>query len=286
MAATRRRLQGRLRGTTTRTGGSGPEELEPQGVRLLGARLVFPATYDRRQVSRRLLPLLLLLGACADGPDLGVPEPVTEQGRDILELWHGSVIAGAVVGAIVWGLIVWSVIRYRRRSDDLPSQTPHNIPLEVAYTVGPLMVVAGLVAFTIPVQNRVVDVDREPDLEIDVVGYQWSWEFRYEDDAVVVTSAGSDVDDRPELVLPVGAVVRFNLETRDVVHSFWVPTFLEKRDLIQGVDNRLDVTVEQEGTWRGRCAEFCGLDHWKMLFEVRAVPEDEFTEWFEEMRAA
>ena len=241
-------------------------------------------------MSRRLLPLAVLcaavLGGCGGGPDLGVPEPVTEQGREIAELWHGSVIAGAVVGALVWGLIVWSVIRFRRRDDEVPSQTPHNVPLEVAYTVGPLMVVAGLVAFTIPVQNRVVDVDREPDLEIDVVGFQWSWEFRYEDDAVVVTGEGGDVDDRPELVLPVGSLVRFHLETTDVVHSFWVPEFLEKRDLIQDVDNVVDVEVVEPGTWRGRCAEFCGLDHWQMLFEVRAVPDDEFEDWFDEMRAA
>lgn len=238
-------------------------------------------------MTRRLAPLaLVLLGACSDGPRLGTPDPVTRQGEDILELWNGSVIAGAVVGAIVWGLIVWSVIRYRRRNDDLPSQTPHNIPLEVAYTVAPLMIVAGLIAFTIPTQNRVVDVDEAPDLEIDVIGYQWSWEFRYGDDEVVVTSAGSDVDERPELVLPVGAVVRFNLETRDVVHSFFVPPFLAKRDLIQDVDNRFDVEITEAGTWRGRCAEFCGLDHWKMLFDVRAVPDDEFAEWYEEARSA
>ena len=240
----------------------------------------------RRILTGLTLAAAALLSGCATGPNFGAPDPTSSEGGEILSLYRGAMWVGIGVGALVWGLVAWSVIRYRRRNDDLPSQTPHNIPLEVAYTVAPLMVVAGLVAFTIPVQNRVVDVNREPDLEIDVVGYQWSWEFRYEDDAVVVTSAGSDIDDRPELVLPVGSVVRFNLETRDVVHSFWVPKFLEKRDLIQGVDNQLDVTVEQEGTWRGRCAEFCGLDHWKMLFEVRAVPEAEFTEWFEERRAA
>ena len=84
----------------------------------------------------------------------------------------------------------------------------------------------------------------------------------------------------------MGSVVRFHLTTRDVVHSFWVPSFLSKRDTIQGVDNQMDVVVEQEGRWRGRCAEFCGLDHWKMLFDVRAVPDDEFAEWFEEARSA
>ena len=160
------------------------------------------------EVSRRLLPLALplvaLLGACSDGPRFGTPDPVTEEGVQILELWNGSVIAGAVVGAIVWGLIVWSVLRYRRRNDDLPSQTPHKLPVEVAYTVAPLMVVAGLIAFTIPTQDRVIDTSREPDLEIEVVAYQWSWEFRYGDD-VVVTPSGYGVEGRPELVLPVGS---------------------------------------------------------------------------------
>jgi cytochrome c oxidase subunit II len=252
-----------------------------------GVRAAF-ATVPGRVRPHRLVPVLLLpaLGACGGGPNLGTPDPVTEQGREILGLWHGSVVAGLVVGLIVWGLIVWSVVRYRRRDDDLPSQTPHNIPLEVLYTVAPLMVIAGLVAFTIPTQDRVIDVAREPDLVVEVVGFQWSWAFRYPEHDVTVTTRGAAIDDRPELVLPVGRVVRFRLETTDVVHSFFVPEFLQKRDLIPAVDNAFDVLVEREGAWRGRCAEYCGLDHWKMLFDVRAVPAEEFDEWLADAEAA
>lgn len=261
---------------------------EARGGRPLGPHPVLTTVLGdvRRLAPAPTLLLLGALGACSDGPDFGVPDPVTEQGRDIAELWHGSAVAGLVVGAVVWGLIIWSVVRYRRRSDALPSQTPHNIPLEVFYTVVPLLVIAGLVAFTIPTQDRITHVDEEPDLVVDVVGFQWSWEFRYPQHDVVVRTAGSDVDDRPELVLPVGQVVRFDLVTRDVVHSFWVPEFLAKRDLIPGVDNAVQVRIEEEGTWRGRCAEFCGLDHWKMLFEVRAVPAEEFERWLADAGAA
>ena len=228
-------------------------------------------------------PLLLLaaavLGGCAGGPDFGAPEPASRQGDDVLELWRGSVVAALAVGALVWGLIVWSCVRYRRRSDDLPSQTPENIPLEVTYVAIPLLVVAALFGFTMVTQDRVTALADDPDLVVEVTGFQWSWEFTYPTQGVEVVSDG---DVPPRLVLPVGATVRFELESTDVNHSFWVPEFLVKRDLIQGVDNAVDVDVERAGEWTGRCAEFCGLDHWRMGFTVRVVEPDEFDAWVAE----
>ena len=200
----------------------------------------------------------------------------------MLGLWRGAVVAALAVGALVWGLIVWSVLRYRRRDDDLPSQTPYNIPIEVVYTVAPLLVVAALFGVTVFTQERVTASDPDPDLVVDVVGFQWSWEFAYPDLGIEVRSDGADP---PRLVLPVGATVRFELETADVNHSFWVPEFLVKRDMIEGVDNTLDVEVREAGEWRGRCAEFCGLDHWRMYFDVSAVPPAEFDAWVDEQRA-
>jgi cytochrome c oxidase subunit 2 len=93
-------------------------------------------------------------------------------------------------------------------------------------------------------------------------------------------------DQRPVLVLPVGRTVRFELEAADVIHSFWVPEFLTKKDLIPGVDNAIDVDVVEAGEWVGRCAEYCGFDHWRMTFDVRAVPADEYDAWVAEARAA
>jgi cytochrome c oxidase subunit 2 len=169
-----------------------------------------------------------------------------------------------------------SILRYRRRSDDLPSQSHENIPLEIAYTVTPLLVVAVLFGFTVFTQEQVTGAEEDVDLEVEVVGFQWSWEFRYPDLGVDVESTG---ETDPVLVLPVGATVRFDLVAEDVNHSFWVPEFLEKRDLIPRVDNHVDVEVTRAGEWTGRCAEFCGLKHWSMRFGVRAVPQDEFDQW-------
>lgn len=202
-----------------------------------------------------------------------MPESISEQGDDVLGLWRGSVLAGLAVLALVWGLVVWSVLRYRRRSDDLPSQTPENIPIELLYTATPLVIVVVLFAFTLVTQQRVTALVDDPDLTIEVVAFQWSWEFRYPEHDVVVRSNGVDP---PEVVVPVDATVRFTFASRDVAHSFWAPELLVKRDVIPGVDNELDVHVTEAGEWRGRCAEFCGLDHWRMYFDLVAVPRGDF----------
>jgi cytochrome c oxidase subunit 2 len=212
-----------------------------------------------------------------------MPDAVSDQARDVLHLWQGSVLTALAVGALVWTLIVVSLVRFRRRNDDLPGQAVGNARTELAYTAVPVLIVALLFAFTVSTQERVTAVSSTPDLEVEVVGFQWSWEFRYPDQGVVVRSDGVDV---PRLVLPVGATVRLSLTTRDVNHSFWVPEFLMKRDLIAGVDNHVDVTPRQEGVWRGRCAEFCGLYHWRMPFDVASVPRSEFDRWVGEQQGA
>lgn len=228
--------------------------------------------------ARRLPPaltalVLLAAAGCSEGPNFGMPDSISEQGDDILGLWRGSVYAALAVLALVYALVVWSVIRYRRRNDDLPSQTPENIPIELLYTFTPLAVVVALFGFTLVTQDRVTALAEDPDLTVEVVAFQWSWEFRYVEEDVVVQSNGVDP---PALVVPVGATVRLRLASSDVVHSFWVPELLLKRDAIPRVDNEMDVTVDEPGEWRGRCAEFCGLDHWRMYFDLVAVPADEF----------
>ena len=226
-----------------------------------------------------LAGVVAALGLAGCGGDYGLPDPATEDGETILGLWKGAVLAGLAVAALIWALVAWSILRYRRRNDDRPSQTPYNIPLEIAYTVAPLVVVAVLFGFTMFVQEDVTGAETDPDLEVEVIGFQWSWEFRYRDLGVDVESTG---EGDPVLVLPVGATVRFDLVAEDVNHSFWVPEFLEKRDLIPRVDNEIDVEVTRAGEWTGRCAEFCGLKHWAMRFGVRAVPQDEFDRWVRE----
>jgi cytochrome c oxidase subunit 2 len=228
--------------------------------------------------------LLAGCGSDGDGPRFGIPEPASEQGERILGVWQGFFLTAIVVAGLVVGLILYVIVRYRSRPGDesTPNQNPINVPLEIAYTLTPVLIVAGLFAFSVAAEVDVNDLSDDPAVTVDVVGFQWQWRFTYPDETVSLI--GTPEDGPPELVLPVGEVARFDLSADDVVHSFWVPSFVEKRDVIPGVHNELDITPTRTGTFVGRCAEFCGLDHWQMGFSVRVVEPAEYEAWLEEQR--
>jgi cytochrome c oxidase subunit 2 len=208
--------------------------------------------------------------------DFGGSDGATRQGRDIFGLWQGSVLVALVVGGLVWGLIVFAILRYRRRDDEMPNQRQYLIKLEVFYTVVPIVIVAILFGFAYRTQNDVDALSPDPDLVIEVRGFQWQWQFRYRDENVTVTgSPGTS----PQMVLPVHRTARLILTSRDVIHSFYVPDFNFKRDVIPGVTNRIDLDPTELGTYVGRCAEFCGLDHARMDFTVKVVSQDDYRDW-------
>ncbi len=219
----------------------------------------------------------VLLSGC--GWSFGAPDAATTQGQEIHDLYRWFAAAAAAVGAFVFTLIGYTLIRYRRRNDDIPRQSTYNIPWEIAYTITPILIIAVLFFFSVRTSQSLQDQTDDPDLVVDVVGFQWQWQFRYPDAGVVVS--GTPQDD-PVLVLPLGQTTRLELRTTDVNHSFWVPAFLEKRDLIPNVDNAIDVTPTRLGEFDGHCAEFCGLDHGRMNFTVRVVEPDAFAQWLEE----
>jgi cytochrome c oxidase subunit 2 len=213
----------------------------------------------------------------------GLPEAATTQAKSATTMWRITLVAAAVVGFVTLTLILFSVVRFRRRDDRLPDQRSEHLVLEVVCTVIPVAIVAGLFAYTVNTENKMDKLQPDPDLVVDVVGYQWGWKFTYPSAGVV--SVPPDDGEPAVLALPVGRTVRLNLRSPDVIHSFWVPEFLEKRDLIPGVDNAIDVNVTRTGTWTGRCAEFCGLDHWEMDFQVQAMSQDDFTSWLADHKA-
>lgn len=223
--------------------------------------------------------------------NLGLPEPATEQADSIRELWLGAMAASTAVGLFVLGLILWACVAYRKRGDTLPRQVRYNLPIEVLYTILPMVIISVFFYYTVESQNFINKESENPDVTIAVVGFQWNWQFNHldgdddPDNNVVVT--GEPLKPAP-LVLPVGQTIRFEQTSNDVIHSFWIPAFLFKRDAIPGLENSFELTLKPETagtTFIGRCAEFCGEKHDRMNFEVRAVTPAQYAEYLAEERA-
>ncbi|MGI8757368.1 MAG: aa3-type cytochrome oxidase subunit II [Acidimicrobiales bacterium] len=224
------------------------------------------------------------LGGCAL-PRFGAPDPASSQGRNVAHLWSGFFVVAMVVTLFVWVPLAFSLVRYRRRrgDDEIPSQRAYHIPLEILYTAVPIVIVAVLFFFSVRTEHKVTAVSAHPAARVEVVGFQWGWRFRYVDEGFTVDA---DAGEMPTLVLPVGRPSNLRLVSKDVNHSFWVPRFLSKRDLIPGVRNEITVTPDRAGSYVGRCAEFCGLDHWRMSFSVKVVPMAQYQSWVAGRKAA
>jgi cytochrome c oxidase subunit II len=211
----------------------------------------------------------------------GLPEPATEQTPLVGNLWIGTWVAALAVGVLVWGLILWSAFVYRRRDVSLPPQTRYNLPIEFLYTIAPFTIIAALFFFTVQNQDELLEVSEDPDVTIGVVGQQWAWTFNYLDDDVYDTGTTTDPT---TLYLPVNQTVRFELESPDVIHSFWVPSFYMKMDVIPGKTNTFQATPNREGRFAGKCAELCGVYHSRMLFNVEIVSQNEYEEHLDTLR--
>ena len=225
-------------------------------------------------------------------------EPGTTNNVDrVIGLWVTSWIVLLIVGVITWGLTIWAIVVYRRRKGQtgLPAQLRYNMPIEIFYTIVPLILVLGFFAFTAQDQSAIEAKYDDPDVKIQVFGKQWAWDFNYVDEDVYYAGVqGQDDPDDPNgdlveselpvLYLPVGKTVEIQLESRDVIHSFWVIDFLYKKDMLPGKTNYMYVTPEREGTYSGKCAELCGEYHSMMLFHVKVVEQDEYDAYLETLK--
>jgi len=214
---------------------------------------------------------------------MDLPESATKEGEIVENLWQGSWIAAWAVGIFTWGLMLWAAVAYRRRhKSDVPAQTKYNLPIEILYTIVPLIMILGLFWFTARDQSEILALKNDQDQTVNVVGFRWNWGFNYIDEgAYAVGSPNLPA----ELVLPVNEKVRFDLTSPDVIHSFWVPAFLFKMDIIPGKTNSFELTPDTLGTFAGKCAELCGVDHARMLFTVRVVERPEFDAYIADLKA-
>lgn len=248
-----------------------------------------------------LLGLAIVTTACDSNsiPRMGLLDPVTKQGQVTLSMWQGSWIAAWSVGFIVWGGILWAIIFHRKRGDQLPRQVRYNLPIEILYTVLPFIMVGVMFYFTARDENYITKIVPHPNVVVNVVGFQWSWQFQYPQYKIhsatapsnVVTETGAMWNPKttaqhlPLLEIPDNEIVQFNLTSIDVVHAFWVVPFEFKRDVIPGYANHFQVTPIKTGTFIGRCTELCGVFHSRMLFTLKIVTPAQFRTWIHQQQA-
>ncbi len=215
------------------------------------------------------------------------PAAVTREGRSIGALYDFVFVLSLIVVAIVWGLLTVAILRYRRRGRadggaELPPQIGGHTGLEAVWTGIPLLTVGVIFALTLAVLGEVERPPSSDRVELHVEAFRWGWRISYPAEAVSVEGF---LDPGPQAVVPVGRPLLITLTSADVVHAFYVPQFLYKRDAVPGRPQSFEVTVEQAGIYGGQCAEFCGLFHARMPFSIRAVPTAEYEAWLLAQRA-
>jgi len=200
---------------------------------------------------------------------------VTRQGLAISNLFALELAISAALFALVLGWLIVALVRFRARPDDAdqPTQTVGHRGLEIAWTATPALVLAGVFVLVIQTMHF-VDASEPGATRLRVIGHQWWWEFRYPELNDVVTAN--------EVYVPSDAPVAIELESADVIHSFFVPQFGWMRDAVPQHVNRLSVWVERPGTYEGACTQFCGLQHAWMRSRVTAVPREEFNAWVQQ----
>lgn len=252
------------------------------------------------------ISVLTLAGCSSETQDewarFAMPDPVSVQGEKVLDLWVGAWIAALITGVIVWALIFYAIIRFRRRSpDEIPVQTRYNLPLEIFYTIAPIIMVIVFFAHTVDTQNFVLDEESGGPVEniVEVTGQQWQWTFNHgvgemdrsaDDDLnddvfpyseyAFVSGTGSNI---PTLVLPVDVTTRFNLHSPDVIHNFGVPAFIMRMDVIPGRVNHYTITPTAIGEYAGKCYELCGVYHSRMLFNVKVVSQEDYATYVQHL---
>ncbi len=224
-----------------------------------------------------------LLAGCSAIPSVFTPMSPTSQQIYRL-IWIIFSIA-AVVFLVVEGILLYAAWRFSRKSSEaFPKQVEGNQKLEIAWTMAPAVVLAAVFIISLPTLRYLTTQpasDPGPGgktaLRVHVIAHQWWWEFQYPDLKIVTAN---------ELYVPVGTVVNIDLESKDVIHSFWIPPLGGKIDVIPGQVNHTWFQVTQAGAYVGQCSEFCGIDHAFMRFEVVAEPQDQFDSWTRLMQAS
>lgn len=231
--------------------------------------------------SRRFGVLALILAPFALSgctlPSFGAAPGATTEARQTYHLWQGFTIGAIIVGGITLSLILFAMLRYRARKGDesIPRQSQYHLPLEITYTVIPIIIVLVLFAFTVVVEDNVTALPT-PATTIHVQAYQWGWRFNYPG----FTIAGQTIyHGGPTMVMPDHENVQIVLTSNDVVHGFYVRQFNFSRYALPGVTNKFTFNATSPGDYFGQCTQLCGLEHALMWFHVKVVSQSQFAAW-------
>jgi cytochrome c oxidase subunit 2 len=225
-------------------------------------------------------------------------EAATELARDIHWLDHMLLIIIAGITLFVTGLMIWVVVRFNAKRNPKPATFTHNSPLEVAWTIVPVVILVFIGAFSLPVLFKQQEIP-QGDITIKVTGYQWYWGYEYVDDAVAFDSYMLEpqeladygyteneyrlATDQP-VVVPIGKVIVMQLTGADVIHSWTVPAFGVKQDAVPGRLAQLWFKAEKEGIYFGQCSELCGSAHAYMPITVKVVSQETYDAWLAEAK--
>jgi len=219
--------------------------------------------------------------------NFGSPNGVSNTAVQANHLWRITGYLSIPIGTLVIGLILWCVFRYRHRpgEDRKPAQFQYHIPLEAAYTIIPLIIVAVIFAFLFQAQNKVDAISKNPAVKVTVYGFQWGWKFQYPNGHQQVGTIANEQNiesnqNLPVLVMPANETVQFQVVSLDVIHTFYVKEFLFQRDLIPGIHNVFDITAYTPGIYQGQCNTLCGEYHAYMRFLVDVMPQGEYQTWY------
>ena len=226
--------------------------------------------------------------------DVNMTEGVTAISKEVFELHMLIFWICVVIGVIVFGVMFYSMFAYTKKKNPNPSTFHENTKVELAWTIIPFFI---LVFMAIPASNTLTTIydESEGDINIQVVGYQWKWQYKYlEDEIDFFSNLTTDLDEiynkTPKgehyleevdevVVIPVGKKIRFLITANDVIHSWWMPDFAIKQDAIPGFINTAWTIVDKPGTYRGKCTELCGKNHGFMPIVVKVVPQGEYDAW-------
>lgn len=238
-------------------------------------------------------------------PVIGKPEPrgvnfqpaATELARDQQWLDHFVLLIIAGVTLLVCGLLAYAILRFNRRANPVPARFTHNTPLEVAWTLGPVLILVSIGAFSLPVLFRSQEMPADPDVVIKAIGNQWYWSYEYPENGISFDSIMLTREELAEhgysedeyllatdtaVVVPVGQTVLLQVTANDVIHSWTIPAFAVKQDGVPGRIAQAWFNVEQEGVYFGQCSELCGINHAYMPIVVKAVSPEIYAQWVAE----